>query len=77
MLFILLINYISNITVNGVLTKLFADNLKLYTSLISTDVGHNLLDVLSILHLHKNNSLMDCYLDGNLFESCNLVFTSI
>ena len=27
----------SKITVNGVFTKLYADNLKLYTSLISTD----------------------------------------
>jgi len=38
---------ISNITVNGVFTKLFADDLKLYTSLISTDDSHNLQDVQS------------------------------
>jgi len=37
MLFVLFIDDISNITVNGVLTKLYADDLKLYTSLISTD----------------------------------------
>jgi len=33
----------------GVLTKLYADDLKLYTSLISTDDSHNLQDVLSNL----------------------------
>jgi len=42
MLFVLFIDDISNITVNGVLIKLFADELKLYTSLISTDDSHNL-----------------------------------
>jgi len=49
MLFVLFIDYISNITVNGVLTKLYADDLKLYTSLISTDDSHNIQDVLSNL----------------------------
>jgi len=71
---------ISNITVNGVPTKLYDS--KLYTSLISTDDSHNLQDVLSnalvwskdwqlqvnvreshVLHLHKNNPLMDYYFD--------------
>jgi len=47
MLFVLFIDDISNITVNGVLTKLSADDLKLYTSLLSTDDNHNLQDVLS------------------------------
>jgi len=80
------------LTVNGVLTKLYADDLKLYTSLLSTDDSHNLQDVLSnllvwskdwqlevnvsksqVIHLHKNNSLMDYYFDGNLIESCDLV----
>jgi len=46
MLFVrLFIEDISNITVNGVLTKLYADDLKLYTSLISTDDSQNLQDV--------------------------------
>jgi len=49
MLFILFIDDISNITVNGVLTELYAGDLKLYTSLISTDNSHNLQDVLSNL----------------------------
>ena len=49
MLFILFINDTSNITVNGVFTKLYADDLKLYTSLISTDDRNNLQDVLSSL----------------------------
>ena len=42
MLFILFINDISNITVNGVITKLYADDLKIYTSLISTNDSNNL-----------------------------------
>jgi len=50
-LFVLLIDDISNITVNGVLTKLYADDLKLYSTLISTDHSHNLQDVLSHLSL--------------------------
>ena len=37
MLVISFINDISNITVHGVFTKLYADDLKIYTSLISTD----------------------------------------
>ena len=49
MLFILFINDISNITVNGVFTKLYADDLKLYTSIISTDDSNNIQDVLSYL----------------------------
>ena len=49
MLFILFINDIANITINGVFTKLYADDLKLYTSLISTDDCSNLQDVLSNL----------------------------
>ena len=49
MLFILFINDIANITINGVFTKLYADNLKLYTSIISTDDCSNLQDVLSNL----------------------------
>ena len=49
MLFILFINDISNITVNGVITKLYADDLKIYTSLISTNDSNNLQDVLSNL----------------------------
>jgi len=72
--------------------QLYADDLKLYTSLISTVDSHNLQDVLSnllvwskdwqsevnvsrshVLHLHKNNPLMDYYFDGNLIESCDLV----
>jgi len=80
MLFILFINDTSNITANGVFTKLYADDLKLYISLTSLDDCHNLQVVLSnlliwsndwqlkvnvskchILHLHKNNPLMDYY----------------
>jgi len=49
MLFVLFIDDISNMSVNGVLTKLYADDLKLYTSLISTDDNHNLQDVLTKL----------------------------
>jgi len=49
MIFVLFIDDISDITVNGVLTKLYADDLKLYTSLILTGDSHNLLDVLSNL----------------------------
>jgi len=49
MLFVLFFDDISNITLNGVLTKLYADDLKLYTLLISTDNSHNLQDVLSNL----------------------------
>ena len=49
MLFILFINNISNITVNGVFTKLYADDMKLDISLISTDDSNNLQDVLSNL----------------------------
>jgi len=26
-----------------------------------------------VLHLHKNNTLMDYYFDGNLIESCDLI----
>jgi hypothetical protein len=92
LLFILFINDISNITVNGVFTKLYADDLKLYTTLISTDDSNNLQIVLSnllvwskdwqlevnvskshVLHLHKNNPLMEYYFDGNLIESRDLV----
>ena len=49
MLFILFINDIANITIDGVFTKLCADDLKLYTSLISTDDSSNLQDELSNL----------------------------
>jgi len=85
MLFIFFINDSSDITVNGVPTKLYADDLKLYTSLLSTDDSHDVQDVLCnllvwskdwqlavnvskshVLHLHKNNPLMDYYFDGNL-----------
>jgi len=71
---------------------LYVDDLKLYTSLLSTDDSHNVQDVLTnlllwskdwqlevnaskshVLHLHKNNPLMDYYFDGNLIESCYLV----
>jgi len=55
MLFVLFIDDISNITVNGVLTKLCADDLKLYTILISTDDSHNLQDVLSNLLVWSKN----------------------
>jgi len=55
MLFILFISDISNVTVNGVFTKLYADNLKLYTSLISTDDSHNLQDPLSNLLVWSND----------------------
>jgi len=48
-LFVLFIYDISTITVNGVFTKFYADDLKLYTSLISNDDSHNLQDVLSNL----------------------------
>ena len=73
-------------------TKLYADDLKLYTSLISTDDSNNFQDVLSsllvwskdwqlevnasksrVLHLHKNNPLMEYYFDGKRIESCELV----
>ena len=92
MLFVLFINDISNITVNGLFTKLYADDLKLYTSIISTDDSNNLQDVLSsllvwskdwqlevnaskshVVHLHKNNPLMEYYFDGKRIESCDLV----
>jgi len=49
MLFFLFINDICNISVNGVITKMYADDLKLYTSLLSTDDSHNLQNVLSHL----------------------------
>ena len=49
MLLILFIVDIANITVNDVFIKLYADNLKLYTSLISTDDFSNVQDVLSNL----------------------------
>jgi len=42
MLFILFINDISTITVIDVLTKLYADDLKIYISLILTDDSNNL-----------------------------------
>jgi len=45
MLFIIFINDNSNITVKGVLAKLYADDLNMYISLILTDVSHNLQDV--------------------------------
>ena len=92
MLFILFRNDISTITVNDVFTKRYADDLKLYTSLISTDDSNNLQDVLSsllvwskdwqldvnaskshVLHLQKDNPLMEYYFDGKRVESCNLV----
>ena len=92
MLLILFINDNSNITVNVISTKLYADDLKLYTSLTSTDDSNNLQDVLSnllvwskdwqlavnaseahVLHLHKNNPLMEYYFDGKRIESCDLV----
>jgi len=55
MLFIIFINDISNITFNGVFSKLYADDLKLYTSLISTDDSHKLPDALSNLLLWSND----------------------
>jgi len=55
MLFILFINDISNITVNGVFPKLYADDLKLYITLISTDDRHNLQDALSNLLVWFND----------------------
>jgi len=57
MFFILFVNDISNITVNGVLPKPYADDLKLYTSLISTNVSHKLQDVLSNLFMYYLISL--------------------
>jgi len=51
MLFALFMDDISNIIVNGVLTKLYAHDLKIYTSLISTDDSRNVQDVLSIISL--------------------------
>jgi len=45
MLFIVFINAIYDTTVNRVLTKLYADDLKLYTSLMSTDDSNYLQDV--------------------------------
>ena len=45
MLFVLFINDIFNIAVSGVLTKLYADDLKIYTSLVLTD-SSNLQDSL-------------------------------
>ena len=55
MLFILFINDISNITVNGVFTKLYADDLKLYTCITSTDDCQNLQNALSNLLLWSND----------------------
>ena len=49
MLFVLFIDDISNVTVSSVFTKLYADDLKLYTSLISSDDCNNLQDVLNKL----------------------------
>jgi len=46
---------ISNITVNGVFTKLNADDLKLYTSLTSLDDCHNLQGALSNLLIWSND----------------------
>ena len=46
MLFILFIDDISKIAVNGVFTKLYDGDLKLYTSLVSTDDCNNLQAVL-------------------------------
>jgi len=54
MLFILFINDISNITANGVFTKSYADDLKLYTSLTSLDDCH-LQIVLSNLLIWSND----------------------
>jgi len=53
MLFFLFIDDISNIT--GVLTKLYADDLKLYTLFISTDDSHNLKDLISLCGLRTGN----------------------
>jgi len=91
MLFILFINDISNITANGVFTKLYADDLKLYT-LKSFDDCHNLQVVLSnlliwsndwhlkvnvskchILHLHKNNPLVDYYFNHIRLDPCYII----
>jgi len=55
MLFILFINDISNITANGVFTKLYADDLKLYTSSASLYDFHNLQVVLSNLLIRSND----------------------
>jgi len=55
MLFILFINDTSNITANGVFTKLYADDLKLYISLTSLDDCHNLQVVLSNLLIWSND----------------------
>jgi len=88
MLFVLFIDDISNIIVNGVLTKLYADDLKLYTSLILTDDCHNRQDVLSNLlvwskywqleiNVSKSHVLHvhknNPLIDSNLIESCDLV----
>jgi len=47
MLFILFINDFSNITTNCVFAQLYADDLKLYTSLTSLDDCHNVQLALS------------------------------
>ena len=92
MLFILFINDISNIAVNGVFTKLYADDLKLYTCITSTDDCQNLQNALSnlllwsndwqlkvnvskchVLHLHKNNPLMNYYFNHIRLDPCLLV----
>jgi len=51
MLFILFVNDIFNITVNGDFSKFYADDFKMYTTLISTDDSHNFQDALSNLLL--------------------------
>jgi len=55
MLFRLFINDITNITANGVFTKLYADDLKLYASLTSLDDCHNLQVALSNLLIWSND----------------------
>jgi hypothetical protein len=49
LLFVLFINDITQITLSGVLTKLYADDFKLYSSLVSNDDDNNLQDTLAKL----------------------------
>jgi len=54
-LFILFINDISNVTANGIFTKLNADDLTLYASLTSLDNCHNLQVASSNLFIWPND----------------------
>jgi len=70
MLFILFINDISNITINGVFWELYADDLKLYATLISTDDSHNLQVALSNLLLWSNDWQLKSMSVNVMFSFC-------